>query len=128
MGRGGARPGAGHPKGWDKARAHQRLRELVWEQQDALHLAQIKNALGIRYLVSRDKKTGKFTKLSEAEAEARSKDKAWQRDNEVLEVWDERPNVQAYADLMNRTLGKPAEHVELDANVTQKVYSWESSE
>jgi uncharacterized protein YfbU (UPF0304 family) len=102
----------GRPKGWDKARAHAPLRELVWAQQDAMHEAQIKNALGIRYLVSRDRKTGKFTKLTEAEAEARSKDGKWQRDNEILEVWDERPNVQAYTDIMNRVLGKPTEHLE----------------
>jgi predicted lipase len=118
----------GRPKGWDKVKAHDRLRELIWQHQDSLHEAQIKNALGIRYLVSRDKKTGKFTKLTEAEAEARSKDAAWQRDNETLEVWDERPNIQAYSDLMNRTLGKPSEHLEVDAKVTKKVYTWKSSE
>lgn len=105
----------GRPKGtggWDKARAYQRLREIVWANQDALHEAQVKNALGIRYLVSRDKKTGKFTKISEEQAKERLSDAAWLANNELLEVWDERPNVQAYTDLMNRVLGKPAEHVE----------------
>ena len=102
----------GRPKGWAKERQRQKLHEAVWAAQDALVEAQVKNALGIRYLVSRDRKTGKFTKLTEKEAEARANDKAWQRDNEILEVWDERPNIQAFTDLMNRTMGKPAEHVE----------------
>ena len=113
MARGGKRPGAGAPKGWDKARAHQRLRELVWEQQDALHEAQIRNAMGIKYLVAREKKTGKFVEVTEAQAKDILSGKI--DSLEALEVWEKQPSIQAYADLMNRVLGKPAEHVELDA-------------
>jgi hypothetical protein len=34
-------------------------------------------------------------------------------DEELIEVWEKDPNVQSYADLMNRVLGKPTESVEL---------------
>jgi hypothetical protein len=102
----------GRPAGYDKERARLRLREIVLRHHEALVEAQIKNALGIRYLVSRDRKTGKFTKLTEEQAKAKLGDEAFQRDNEILEIWDERPNVQAFTDLMNRTIDKPAEHVE----------------
>lgn len=102
----------GRPKGFDKVKAHDRVRELVAEHLDEMTLANIKNACGIKYLVTRDKATGKFTKLSEEDAKLR----LTEGHTEIVEVWDERPNVQSFTDLMNRTLGKPAET--LDATVT----------
>lgn len=100
----------GRPRSFDALKQHERLREQVAAAQDAMTEAQIKNACGIKYLVSRDKATGKFTKLTEEEAKLRLND----TNAEIIEVWDERPNVQAYTDLMNRTLGKPAETVNAD--------------
>jgi len=35
-------------------------------------------------------------------------------DTEVIEVWEERPNVQAFTDLLNRTIDKPIEQVNAD--------------
>jgi len=87
-----------------------RLRELVSANWDAMIQAQIKNSMGIRYLVSRDKKTGKFTKLTEEEAKTRLTSES----EEVIEVWDERPNVQAFTDLANRHIDKAVEQVQAD--------------
>jgi len=95
-----------------------RLREIVAKHWDAMIEAQVKNSMGIRYLVSRDKKTGKFTKLTEEEAKTRLTSES----EEVIEVWDERPNVQAFTDLANRHIDKPTESVqsEIKGDITIK--------
>ena len=110
MARGGKRPGAGRPKGskekhtLEKEEARAALRAMVTAQLAPLVDAQVKNALGISYLVVRDKKKGKFIRVSEAMARVKLGDT-----EEVVEVWEKDPNVQAFTDLMNRALDKPAE-------------------
>jgi hypothetical protein len=110
MPRGGKRPGAGGPKGWDKERQRQKLREQFFARQDAMIDAQISQACGVKYLVARERKTGKFVEVTEEQVKAilSGKDDTL----EMMEVWEKQPSVQAFADLANRALGKPAEHVE----------------
>ena len=119
--RGGKRPGAGRkplgrPPGTfnDKESevARRKLKSLVRAKTKELVDAQISNALGIKYLVVRDKATGKFARVAKNIAEV------LKPDEEIIEVWEERPNVHSFTDLMNRTIGKPAEHVEMDANLS----------
>jgi hypothetical protein len=46
--------------------------------------------------------------------------------DELIEVWDKEPSVQAYADLVNRTLDKPADHVEVSSkDGSPLVLRWE---
>lgn len=98
------------PKGYrtrktlDKEAARAVLRELVVAQLEPLVEAQVKNAKGIKYLVVRDKKRGKFLRVTEAMAAVKLG-----KDEEIVEVWEKDPSVQAFTDLMNRALDKPAE-------------------
>lgn len=78
------------------------LRQLVLQKMRELGEAQIANALGIKYLVTREKKTGKFIRVSEAMARAKEGE-------EIIEVWEKDPAVQAWSGLMNYTIDKPAE-------------------
>lgn len=113
MARGGARPGAGRKKGTnglEKEAARARLRELVSAQMDDMVKAQIANSKGIKYLVTRDKAGGKFVKVTEAMAGSLKGD-------EIIEVWEKDPSVQAFTDLMNRTLDKPTEQVSAEVNI-----------
>lgn len=106
----------GRPKGTsgiEKEALRAKLREKVAAALDPMTDAQIANAQGIKYLIAREKKTGKFKKLSEAEAILAL---GQESDSEVIEVWEERPNVQAFTDLLNRTIDKPTET--LQATVT----------
>lgn len=108
---GGARKGAGKPKGtkWastiTKEAARDALRQIVLAEMPALTAAQISHAKGLSYLVGRDR-TGKFKKLTSDEA-----DKALAGESEftLVEVWEKDPSVQAFTDLMNRALDKPKE-------------------
>lgn len=105
MPRGGKRDGAGRKKGketLDKEAARQLVRELVYAALAPMVEAQIANAKGISYLVTRDKKTGKFIRVGAAMAKLAKKE-------ETIEVWEKDPSVNAFADLLNRALDKPKE-------------------
>jgi hypothetical protein len=97
------------PKGYKTQRtlAKEAAREVlvakVLAELGPLVDAQIKNALGISFLVVRDRKTGRVVRVAESTAKARLSSQ-----EEIIEVWVKDPNVQAFTDLMNRALGKPA--------------------
>jgi hypothetical protein len=107
----------------DKEAARAALRELVIAQLKPLVDAQIANAMGIKYLIARNKNTGKFEKLTEAQARARLKGQ--ESEFESIEVWEERPNVQAFTDLLNRTIDKPAEQEQIIQHAGGIALRWE---
>lgn len=110
--RGGARPGSGRPKGTlnastiTKEMAREALRQIVLAEMTELVGAQIAQAKGIRYMVVRQKSTGKFLRVGEQQA-ANLND-----DEEIIEIWEKDPSTPAFTDLMNRAIDKPIEMVE----------------
>lgn len=118
MSHGGRRPGAGRKKGakvLEKEAMRERLRAMVSAEFSPLIAAQLENAKGIKFLVARQKSTGKFTRLTEAQARLKE---GQESDTEIIEVWEKDPSVQAFTDLMNRAIDKPVEQVVMDADVT----------
>lgn len=110
----------GKPKGYKapatltKEAAREALRQVVLEEMRDMTAAQIAHAKGLKYLVARETKTGKFTRLTQEQTE---KILAGETDEfAFIEVWEKDPNVQAFTDLMNRALDKPKEQ-EQDVNV-----------
>lgn len=105
---GGKRDGAGKPKGHqaqatlDKIAARDFVRQKVTAQLGPLLDAQLANAQGLSYLVTRDKATGKFVRVTEAMARAT-------KDEDVIEVWEKDPSVHAFTYLLDRALDRPAE-------------------
>lgn len=87
-----------------KEAAREVLREMVTARMAPMIEAQVANALGIKYLVVRAKAGGKFLRVTEAMARAKTGSA-----EEIIEVWEKDPSVQAFTDLMNRALDKPAE-------------------
>ena len=111
--RGGARPNSGPAKGTKyaptlaKEAAREIARQMITAKLEPLIEAQVANAQGIKYLVGREKGSGKFTRLTQAQVEAVL---SGEDDKFIaLEVWEKDPSVQAYTDLMNRYLDKPKE-------------------
>lgn len=110
---GGKRPGAGRPKGSSgphqstltKEASREAVRLQVLAHLEPLVAAQVANAVGLKYLVTRDKRTGKFIRVTEAMAKAKSAGDC----EEIIEVWEKDPSVQAFTDLLNRALDKPRE-------------------
>lgn len=102
--RGGRPKGSKSAETLSKEDAREQVRQRIMRDMAPLIAAQLANAKGLKYLVTRDKKTGKFIRVTEAMARARAGD-----DEEIIEVWEKDPSVQAFTDLMNRALDKPKE-------------------
>jgi hypothetical protein len=118
--KGGRRPGAGRPRGTrnpstiTKEAAREALRQIVLREMESLTAAQIAQAKGIKYLVVRQKSTGKFVRVTEAMAKHKQ---ALEDDQEIIEVWEKDPSTPAFTDLMNRAIDKPKEQ-EIELKVT----------
>lgn len=119
MARGGTRIG-GKPKGYKAAKtltkelAREALREIVMAHMVEMTAAQVAQSKGLKYLVTRDKKTGKFIRVTEAMAKQKS---GLSENEEIIEVWEKDPSTPAYTDLMNRALDKPKEQ-EMEIKLT----------
>jgi hypothetical protein len=115
--RGGARPNSGPKKGTlyrptiDKQIELAEIRAYIKQYVPQLVESQVKNAIGLKYLVARHKASGKFEKLTEEQAEALMA--GGESEYVAVEVWEKDPNVTAFTDLINRLVGKPTEHVEV---------------
>lgn len=117
MKRGGTRAGAGRPKGpqtLEKEALRLLVRARVAERLIPLTDAQISNALGISFLVVREKATGKFLRVGKGRAEKLDPE------HEIVEIWEKDPSIQAYTDLVNRAIDKPKEQ-EQTINLTGSV-------
>ncbi len=111
MGLRGPQKGAVYKPTLTKAEAREALRTVVIAHMSEMLESQIAHAKGIKYLVARTTKGGKFEKVSPEKLEEML---AGQDDGSVvLEIWDKDPSVQAFTDLLNRALDKPADHVEV---------------
>src|SRR5215831_930719 len=99
MARGGKRRAAGRPKGRKevktlaKEQAREFLRQMVTSSLEPLVQAQIDNALGLKRLIVRDPKTGKFQRVDDdgLDTALASEHGVW--------VYTQPPNVSAFADL-----------------------------
>jgi hypothetical protein len=130
MSKGGKRVGAGRKpdaltvSGVKAEQSRELIRTKVAEKLEAMVDAHIAHAIGTKYLVARHKAGGKFERVSETEL---AQVLAGQDDGRiVLEVFDKDPSVQSLTDLLNRALGKPAEHVEVSgADGGPMVLQWQ---
>lgn len=115
---GGPRAGAGRPKGsqskktirrsLEKEEARELLRQIVTAEMEPLIKAQLANAKGIQHFFLRDPRTGQFTRITDPDVIEAALNSG---DTNSYWINTKDPNVQAFADLMNRALDKPAEHV-----------------
>lgn len=102
------------------------VRQTVFAHMDALMAAQIAHAKGLSYLVARNRLSGKFEKVTGEMLEA------WQKNPEdmpaIIEVWEKDPSIQAFTDLMNRAIDKPADQVKVtgaDDGPVEHVFRWQ---
>ena len=127
--RGGKRPGAGIKKGYKYAAtiSKEQAREFVRQQVTAalgqMLDAQIAHSTGLKYLVTRNSKTGKFERVSKERMEELLE--TGSEELERVEVYDKDPSVQAFTDLMNRALDKPAEQEQAVAVSGALLIKWQ---
>jgi hypothetical protein len=128
---GGARPGAGWPKGkkWPstlrKEEARELVRQFITERLPEFLDAMAATVVGTKHLMMRDPKSGQFTRVT---GDARQVDKAVKSKNACW-IYTKDPNVQAFTDLLNRAIDRPAEHVQLEgADGGPLVIKWQTRE
>ena len=116
---GGKRPGAGRPKGTlgtktiEKHRELAAVREMVMARVGPMVEAQIQNSIGISHFF-KHLANGKFERVTDPD-EIQS---LLNGEGEgSFHVFTKDPSVQAFADLMNRTFGKPEEAMSMDVSV-----------
>lgn len=104
-----------------KEQAREALRQIVLRKMEPLVQRMIVAAMGIGHLYTRDK-AGKFTKV-ENEAQI---DKLLAEGQEDRDYWifTKDPSVQAFTDLMNRAMDKPAEQVQEVAVTGDVTFRW----
>jgi hypothetical protein len=116
MGLRGPKKGAKYKPTISKEQAREALRLVIMEHVREMTEAQVSAAKGLKYLVVRSKKGGRFEPVTREQVQAG----LFKRDDVIIEVWDKQPSTPAYTDLMNRALDKPAEqdqtvHVDIRA-------------
>lgn len=120
-GKKGGRPkGVPTPRTIAKDAAREAARVQITAELVPMIDAQIAHAKGLSYLVTRDKRTGKFIRVGPA--------MAGQVGEETIEVWEKDPSVQAFTDLLNRALDKPAEQLKVtgeDGGPVEHVFRWQ---
>jgi hypothetical protein len=122
VGKRGPKKGTLYQPTLDKIAAREFVRQRITAAIEPMLQSQIAHAKGIKYLMARAKAGGKFERVSADQLDAILKG---QDDGSiVLEVWDKDPSVQAFTDLMNRALDKPAEQEQAVAVSGELVIRW----
>lgn len=106
MGKRGPKEGVKYAPTIAKEQARDALRQIVLRDMDALVAAQLANAKGISHFFLRDD-SGRFVKIEDPakiEIALNSGDK-----DSYYWIFTKDPSIQAFTDLMNRALDKPAE-------------------
>lgn len=119
----------GKPKGYkapatiEKEFERERLRQLVCAELEPMTQAQIAHAKGVHYMVLRHK-DGTFTRATDV----KQLDAALASGAEAFNIFTQAPNTQAYTDLVNRALDKPAEQLKVtgeDGGPVEYVFRWQ---
>lgn len=106
--------GKGKPKGYrapqtiQKELERERLRQMVCAELEPMARAQIEHAKGVSYMVLRNP-DGTFTRATDV----KQIDAACAAGAQAFKIFTQAPNVQAFADLLNRALDKPVEAVQI---------------
>lgn len=109
MAKRGRPKGARSQKTLVKEQQREALAQLIMQQMRGMLKGQFAQAMGISYLVTRDRKSGKFIRVGRAMASKPGE--------ETIEVWQKEPSIEAFKYLCDRALDKPAEQ-KLQVEVT----------
>jgi hypothetical protein len=120
--RGGKREGAGRKAGAKgeetlaKEVAREAARAIITRELEPLIAAQIQHAKGIQHFFLRNDKTKQFERVTDAKLIEEALNKG--EEGSYYWIFTKDPSVQAFTDLLNRALDKPAEQITIDQNVT----------
>lgn len=84
-------------------------RTIILEDLEPLLRAQLAKAKGLKYLVTRDKATGKFVPVRKRDLK--------KTDHDRIEVWEKTPDTSAFIALLDRALDRAPMPIDLTAKV-----------
>ena len=109
----------------EKALVREETRKYIQQHIPAMLRAQIAHAIGIGHLFSRDKK-GKFTRIEDAQQIERLLSEG--TEGEHYWIFAKDPSVQAFSDLMDRSVDKPIQPAKVtgaDDGPVEVRFSWQ---
>lgn len=125
MGKRGPKKGVKYAKTLEKAEAKERLRQLLTAKLEPVANALVSRACGVRYFVTRNKKTGKFEMVTNPDKVI---DALNQEDEESGEFYTAIPDTAAIRELFDRTLDRAPQPVKVggdeDAGPVEHVFRW----
>jgi hypothetical protein len=132
MPRGGARPNSGPKKGTkykptlEKAAAREHVRQYLSRKLDHVSDALVSRSVGVRYFVTRNKKTGKFEMVTDPERVIKALNA---EGDESGEFYTAIPDTAAIRELFDRTLDRAPQPVKVggdeDAGPIEVRFSWQ---
>ena len=118
----GPKPGTprsgGMPKGYvypetiAKEEAKAQLRTMVLEQLRPIVRGLIGKATGINHMMLRDESNGQWIRLTEQAQIEQALNAPGAEEGKTFWIHTKDPDVQAAADLLNRSIGKPVEEIQ----------------
>ena len=96
-----------------KEQAREFVRQYVTEHLEPMIEAQIANACGVQHFFLRDPSTGQFKRITDPDEIEAALNAENAGEGSTYWIFSKDPNVQAFMDLMNQALDKPAEHVQV---------------
>lgn len=98
------------PQTLKKEAARELTRQIITRQLKPLIEAQIHNAIGIKHFFMRDE-NAKFVRITDPDAITQALNEG--KEGKNFWIHEKDPSVQAFTDLLNRAIDKPAEHVNI---------------
>ena len=122
---GGIRKGTILPKTLQKEEGKAILRQMVLDQLGPIVRGLIGKATGINHMMLRDESNGQWIRLTEPEQIEQALNAKGAEEGKTYWIHTKDPDVQAAADLLNRSIGKPIEEVQVDGTM-KTVIEWAS--
>lgn len=120
---GGKQKGYKAPQTIEREEARKYLRDRVISELDPMLTAQIASAKGINHFFLRDPKTKQFSRIEDPDTIQAALNMG--QEGSYYWIFTKDPSAQAFKDLMDRTLDRPKEHVELTGSDGGPVlYRW----
>ena len=105
---GGRQKGTPNVATVDKEAKRELVRQIVCANLEPMLKAQVQHAQGVSYMILRNP-DGTFTRATDE----KQIDAACAVGASAFKIFTQAPNVQAFSDLLNRALDKPAEQVQV---------------
>ena len=90
--------------------------------------AQIANACGVQHFFLRDPATGQFKRITDPDEIEAALNAPNASKGSTYWIFSKDPNVQAFTDLLNRAIDKPAEHLQVSGDGSPIVICWQTPE